>query len=64
VLSAPNPFDSEDVITGCPNCKEVNRLRSTCDEPNCWEADSMGIATPNGYRRTCYAHRPKEWDAK
>ncbi len=64
ILSAQNPFDPEDTIIGCPNCKEVNRLRTTCDEPNCWEADTMGIGTPNGYRRTCYTHRPKEWDSK
>ncbi len=62
VLSATNPFDPEDVITGCPNCKSVNRLRTTCDEPECWEPDTMGIGTTKGYRRTCWEHRPKEWD--
>ena len=59
-LKAPNPFNPEnDILIGCPDCKDVNNLQVCCDEPGCWEAVSMGVPTPDGYRNTCYAYRPK-----
>ncbi len=61
-LAARNPFDLSEEISGCPNCKSINSFRTTCDEPECWEQDTMGIGTADGYRRTCWKHRPKEWD--
>ena len=61
-LTANNPFDDQETIIGCPKCKGINTMRSTCDAPDCWEQDTMWISTPSGYRRTCYKHRPKEWD--
>lgn len=59
ILCASNPFDAEDTIQGCPKCKSVNTMRTTCDEDGCWEPDTMGTPTENGYRRTCWKHRPK-----
>ena len=29
-LRAPNPFVSDETIDGCPNCKDINTLRSAC----------------------------------
>lgn len=58
VLTAPSPFDPQDRICGCPRCFAVNEIRGTCDEPGCWEQDTMGTPTPAGYRRTCWQHRP------
>lgn len=34
-----------------------------CDEPGCMHQISMGTPTPQGYRRTCFDHRPKESEA-
>ena len=59
VLKAANPFDPDDVIWGCPKCKEVNGLYLACDEPGCWELVSVGTPTPSGYRSTCHDHIPK-----
>ena len=59
VLSAPNPFDPEDDLTGCPECKGVNTIVPACDEPGCWEEVTCGAPTPSGYRQTCGKHRPK-----
>lgn len=59
-LTAPNPFDPTDTLTGCPSCKAVNSLVGACDEPGCEKESSMGTPTTEGYRRTCYDHRPKE----
>jgi len=58
ILTASNPFDPIDRIIGCPTCKSVETLRTTCDEPGCWEQDTMGTPTKNGYRRTCWKHKP------
>ena len=57
-LSASNPFDPGDIITGCPKCKNVNTMRTTCDELGCWEEDTCGTPTLGGYRRTCGKHQP------
>ena len=58
-LIAPNPFDPEnDILIGCPVCLDVNCLGVCCDEPGCWELVSTGTPTPEGYRSTCYKHRP------
>ena len=60
-LRAPNPFDPNDnVLAGGPYCKSANTMRTTCDEPGCFEPDTMGKPTPNGYRRTCHIHDPEK----
>jgi hypothetical protein len=62
VLSAVHPFDPGEHVIGCPRCKEQQSFRTCCDEPGCWEEDTMGtpatFGSPRGYRRTCYKHRP------
>ena len=64
ILTAPNPFDNSEQIYGCPQCYSVNFLRGTCDEPDCWEPDTIGMPTPNGYRRTCYRHSVTDIQSK
>lgn len=59
VLQATNPFDSDDIIFGCPSCKSVDQFRYVCDEPGCKEEVSCGTATDEGYRRTCGKHCPE-----
>jgi hypothetical protein len=58
-LSAPNPFDAEQLLLGCPKCKCTDLLFVACDEPGCWKPVSIGKLTKNGYRRTCLEHWPK-----
>ena len=60
LLTAPNPFNPEDTICGCPKCLSAGEFVGACDEPGCNEESSMGTPTPTGYRHTCYKHRPKE----
>ena len=63
LLRGPNPFDSEDILCGCPVCHEVNEFDEICDEPNCESIASCGFPTQegdqwDGYRGTCYEHSP------
>ena len=58
MLRAPHPFDLADEVVGCPNCKDIGTLAEVCDEPGCWEVSTMGTPTGEGYRRTCFNHRP------
>lgn len=60
ILTAPNPFDTNDIIQGCPSCSSVECFRVACDEPDCWQLVTCGTPTKAGYRQTCSTHRPKE----
>ncbi len=60
LLTAPNPFDATEIITGCPVCKSVDALVPVCDEPGCIKDVSCGWPSPAGYRHTCGTH----WDYK
>lgn len=57
VLRAPDPFNEGCELLACPQCREQT-IRTCCDEPDCWELDTCGTPTPNGYRRTCDRHKP------
>jgi hypothetical protein len=60
MLTAPNPFDPEDTLTVCPECKTLEHsVWMACDEPGCWRAVTAGTPTTDGYRNTCYDHTPK-----
>ena len=56
LMSAPSPFDPEDIIYGCPQCKSVAGFDEVCDEPGCVKPSSCGFQSEAGYRRTCYDH--------
>ena len=56
LLRAPNPFDAETTICGCPKCKAVDDIINACDEPGCTREASRGFPTQHGYRRTCGRH--------
>lgn len=60
LLTAPNPFDSGDVIYGCPKCKSVDCFVVACDEKGCWEPRTCGTPTATVYRQTCGKHRPED----
>lgn len=63
VLRAPNPFDDDHIICGCPCCREVNSLLACCDEPGCEQLVTCGTPTEDGYRKTCTKHAPWRRDA-
>lgn len=57
ILSAANPFDPNDLILGCPKCRDVVHFDSVCDEPGCWELHCCGFPIGDGsYRMTCSKH--------
>ncbi len=60
LLRARNPFDKDEEIFGCPECYGIGSIIPVCDELECWSDVSCGTPTPNGYRRTCGEHRPKD----
>ena len=57
-LTATNPFDSSETITGCPKCKGIDTIRLACEEPDCWLETTCGTPTKDGYMRTCGKHMP------
>ena len=59
MLSAANPFDPNERISGCPICKTIESIISVCDEPECWAGVTCGTSTPKEYRSTCGEHCPK-----
>lgn len=56
LLWAPNPFDPEDSILGCPHCRSVNDFQRLCDAPDCMKRQTCGWPSPDGYRMTCGDH--------
>ncbi len=57
IITAPNPFEALEVVSGCPRCKAVDQFTNTCDEPGCDKDAGCGWPTKDGgYRRTCYEH--------
>lgn len=60
LLTAPNPFDVEDTLHGCPLCKRVNALERACDEPGCGNLSCAGTPHPGGYKFHCHLHPPKD----
>jgi hypothetical protein len=62
-LEAPSPFDSKDVLYGCPECKCCTEgFTELCDESDCKAPATCGFPTGDdndsfgGYRRTCGKH--------
>jgi rubredoxin len=56
LLHADSPFNPQDELVACPQCKSVYDLVNMCDEPNCTDEATCGFPTPTGYRRTCGKH--------
>lgn len=57
LLVAPNPFDADSEVWGCPSCKCVGDFSLICDEPGCKRGVTCGFPTPKGYRNTCGEHK-------
>lgn len=56
LLEAPSPFDPQDTLWGCPNCKSAEGFDEICDEPGCKNETCCGVPTEKGYRRVCHEH--------
>lgn len=59
-LKAKNPFDAEDVIVGCPNCRNINTFVQACQAEGCSERAGSGTPGGNGFRYfwSCHRHNP------
>lgn len=57
-LVAAHPFIEGETVTGCPKCKDIEVVRIACEEGGCWLEATCGTQTKEGYKRTCYKHRP------
>ena len=59
VLTAPSPFDADDELEGCPDCKQCRfGFTRLCDEPAGCDRDAT-CGWPDGhgwYRHTCGRH--------
>jgi len=58
-LTAQNPFEKDEIIHGCPECKTVESIRCACEHPGCWEPVTCGTPTRDGYKNTCGDHAPE-----
>lgn len=59
LLRVINPFDAEEIIQGCPDCKGADSCKRVCDAIDCWELATCGTPTSDGYRITCSRHKPE-----
>ena len=60
VLSADNPFDPGDSVSGCPKCNGINTMSMLCEQDGCWDEATCGNPSKRGYMHTCGKHQPKE----
>ena len=58
MLKAPSPFDAEDILRACPECKQCTEgFDHLCNIPGCKEIGGCGFPTKtHGYMWTCYKH--------
>lgn len=58
LLIAPDPFNLGEELTACPRCRDDDRLRQACDEPDCWEEATCGMPVDDErrYLRVCSYH--------
>lgn len=58
LLIAANPFDAEDIVHGCPRCKQIEEgFDSLCDFAGCKDLAASGNPLKDGsYVWTCHKH--------
>ena len=71
LLRAPNPFEPEFDICGCPVCKDVADIVGACEVADCANESTIGAPTDDGYKRFCSKHfveggvvNFREWEKK
>lgn len=56
-LSAPSPFDTDDTLYGCPECKTADTFVFLCDVGGCQKEATCGWPDGKGeYWSTCGEH--------
>jgi hypothetical protein len=55
-LTAPNPFEPESVIVGCPKCRQVDTLVTACAQDGCCRSATIGAPNESGYSWLCHEH--------
>ena len=58
-LKAANPFDHEDAVYGCPQCKGVDQFTMLCEVEDCYREATCGTPKDDHYWQTCGRHAPK-----
>jgi len=58
LLTAENPFVKNDVLSACPECKELD-IRVCCEIEGCNKKATCGTPVKDGYISTCGRHRPE-----
>lgn len=58
MLKAPSPFDAEDMLRACPECKQCTEgFDHLCNIPECKEIGGCGFPNKtHGYMWTCHKH--------
>jgi hypothetical protein len=65
LLSAPSPFDPDDLLQACPQCKQVSDgFDHLCDVSGCNDFVGCGLPLPEKYQKllgkdylhTCHKH--------
>lgn len=64
LLRAVSPFDAHNDITGCPECRAIEKAEPVCDVDGCDELVSSGWTSDEGYRHTCHKHSESAMRAK
>ena len=57
LLESPSPFDSHEILYGCPRCRTVGSCVVACEEEGCAKEATCGWPHKDGYRVTCSEHR-------
>lgn len=57
LLYAPSPFDPDDQLVGCPECRSAEGFAELCEIEGCLRGATCGGPSSDGvYRRTCSEH--------
>lgn len=63
-LTAESPFDPEDIVIGCPECRMIDTLIRLCDRPGCTNSAVFGKPSGTDYIFVCNKHHdwPEDGD--
>ncbi len=57
MLEAPHSFLTDEIVLGCPSCREIDKFELMCDVEDCPNEATCGLLSAAGYRRICRHHR-------
>ena len=56
VLEAKNPFCSDDIIRGCPQCFDIENFQAMCYDSDCMNTATSGFTKGDEYVFACSHH--------